>query len=98
MKYKVTTAAFDVTKTPPEPVKFTGTNAFGDGDFMGSEIVDTEETGSLFRRAKNVHDVEDMMLDFWNRLNPSSKEGPHFTHNPSAKVVVIDCRPYEEGE
>ena len=86
MKYKVTTAAFDVTG--PEIVRV----IMKDGDTLSTEIVDTD-TNELFGACENVHDVEDMVLAFWNRLNESSKDGPHYTHNPGEKIVVVDCRP-----
>jgi hypothetical protein len=92
MKYKVISAAFDLTQDPPAPVKFTGDNRIS--PTMGEEVIDTEDN-ALFRHCENVWDVEDTVLAFWNRLNDHDKDAPDFTHNPTAKVVVIDVRPVE---
>ena len=90
MKYKVTTAAFDNTTSPPTPVKMNGNNKLT--DYLAEEIIDTEKN-VLFADASDVHDIEDTVLEFWNRLNPSSIDGPAYTHNPASKVVVVDVRP-----
>ena len=93
MKYRVITACFDVTKYPPEPVQFTGSNVLEDSNhLMGVSIVDTEEN-EIFEDCQNVNDVEDRTLEYWNRLNPSCIDGPDYTHNGHSKVVVVDCRP-----
>ena len=92
MKYKVTTAAFDVTTNPPTPVKFTYEGEGRINDYMGTETIDTE-TNVLFKTCKNVWDIEDTVLEFWNRLNESDKDGPHYTHTAGSKVVVVDVRP-----
>jgi len=96
MKFRVITAAFDTTKFPPEPVRFSGDHAIS--EFMGEEIIDTA-TNELFDSEYDydVHDIEDQSLHFWNRLNPSSCEAPFYTHNGSSKVVVIDVRPYDSN-
>ena len=91
MKYRVITAAYDVTKSPPEPVRYMdGPDRLS--PYMGEEIIDTEEN-VLFKGCESVWDVEDMILAFWNRLNESDNEAPHYTHNGREKVVVIDVRP-----
>ena len=95
MKYRVTTAVYDVTKMPPEPVPMGAGNDSvleGTNRLLASEIIDTE-TNELFTHCENVNDIEDVVLEFWNRLNPSSSGPPHYTHSGVGKVVVIDCRP-----
>lgn len=93
MKYKVITAAFDITQTPPQPIEFIGSNRIG--KFLGTETIDTVEN-VLFAQCKNVHDVEDVVLAFWNRLNESSIEAPHYTGVPTSKVVVVHVYPLGE--
>ena len=95
MRYRVISAIFDVTKFPPEPVPMSGGHdsaVEGTHRLQAVEIIDTK-TNELFSHCEDVNDVEDRVLEFWNRLNPSCIEGPHYTHNGAAKVVVIDCRP-----
>ena len=89
MKYRVTCAAYDVTKTPPAVV------LMNTGEALSTEIIDTE-TNVLFQHCEDVWDVEDRMLEFWNRLNEHDQDPPHYTHNPKEKVVVVDVRPEEE--
>ncbi len=93
MRYRVTTACFDVTKNPPEPVQVTGGNVLeGSNHLLSVEIIDTE-TNEIFESCEDVNHIEDTVLEFWNRLNPSCIDPPHYTHNPNSKVVVVDCRP-----
>lgn len=95
MRYRVTTACFDVTKNPPEPVQMGAGNrsVLEDSNrLLSVEIIDTE-TNELFKYCEDVNEIEDRVLEFWNRLNPSCIDGPHYTHNGHSKVVVIDCRP-----
>lgn len=95
MKYRVITAAYDVTHNPPAQVKLKFEDRLT--DFLREEIIDTKEN-VLFSKCENVHDIEDVVLSFWNRLNDSSKEAPDFTHNPTQKVVVIHVHPLEESQ
>ena len=90
MRFRVITAAYDVRQYPPEPVEFSGDHAISPR--MGEEIIDTV-MNPLFSKCETVWDVEDAVLNFWNRLNPSDKCAPNFTSSPSEKVVVIDVRP-----
>lgn len=91
MKYKVITASFDVTQYPPRVVHMI------DSDRQFSvEIIDTDDN-VLFADCENVHDIEDGVLQFWNRLNPSSSDGPNYTHNPREKVVVVHVEPVVSG-
>ena len=90
MKYKVTTAAFDNTTSPPTPVKMNGDNKIT--DYLAESIIDTKDN-EIFADCADVHDIEDTVLEFWNRLNESSIDAPHYTHNPTSKVVVVDVRP-----
>ena len=95
MKYKVILASFDVSEYPPRAVQLETHE--GTDRFYTTEIVDTS-TNVLFDHCENVHDVEDVMLHFWNRLNPSSKDAPHYTHNPREKVVVVHVEPVTGGD
>jgi len=93
MKYRVITAVYDVTTMPPKLVTCRGRKVIeGSAHLMQVEIIDTL-TNELFAHCETVQDVEDGVLSFWNRLNPSSVKGPHYTDNPHEKVVVVDCRP-----
>ena len=90
MKYKVITAAFDNTTSPPKPVKINGDNKIT--DYLAESIIDTKDN-EIFADCADVHDIEDTVLEFWNRINPSSIDGPAYTHNQASKVVVVDVRP-----
>lgn len=67
----------------------------GSNRLLSVEIIDTE-ANVLFEDCEDVNEIEDIVLEFWNRLNPSCIDGPHYTHNGSSKVVVVDCRPEPE--
>ena len=93
MKYRVTTASFDTSKMPPEPVKYTGRNVLANSnDLLGVEIIDIEDN-VLFSDCEDVWDVEDRVLEFWNRLNEHDKDAPFYTHSAAHKIVVVDVRP-----
>lgn len=98
MKYLVISACHDVSVMPPVPVKMSpGVGMDGGDDILAASIVDTEDN-MLATWCKNVHDIEDFILEYWNRLNATSKDAPHFTHNPSSKVVVVHVKPANDQE
>jgi hypothetical protein len=98
VKYLVISACYNVNAMPPAPVKMNpGVGMEGSNDLLAASIVDTEDN-VLAAHCENVHDVEDFILEFWNRLNPSSKDGPDYTHDPYSKVVVVHVRPAAPAE
>ena len=90
MKYKVITAAFDNTTSPPKPVKINGDNKIT--DYLAESIIDTKDN-EIFADCADVHDIEDTVLEFWNRINPSWIGGPAHSNNQAYKGGCVYVRP-----